>query len=74
MLEPLPYTPDETEVICPVCGCDCEVIYIGEHKAIGCDCCIIKIDAYEWQAEQYDYEIGEQEHFMELKHAEERMR
>ncbi len=74
MMEPLPYTPDETEVVCPVCGCGCEEIYVGERKVVGCDCCIVKIDAYEWQVEQDDYKIGEYEHFMELKYDEERMR
>ena len=45
---------DEEPVTCPVCGKDCNDIYIDNDFGIvvGCDKCIRKYDAAEWFAEQ----------------------
>lgn len=41
--EPPPDMPE-----CPVCGCNCEIIYKNsEQHIVGCDCCITEYDASE---------------------------
>lgn len=42
--------PDEpTYPICPICGSECEDIYRHPqtNEIVGCDVCIIRVDAYE---------------------------
>jgi hypothetical protein len=38
--------------ICPVCGFECETIYLAGQTPVGCDCCIESQDAYEWAEDQ----------------------
>jgi len=38
--------------ICPVCGCECDIIYIQNGCAIGCNECIDQWDAWDWQEER----------------------
>lgn len=48
--------PPEDEVktvYCPVCGREAEDLYysVYDSKVIGCDNCIRRIDAYEWEGD-----------------------
>lgn len=44
---------DEPDTRCPVCGQDCETIYTDQAgNALGCDMCILRCDAAEWNDEQ----------------------
>lgn len=77
MGDPYMYEEDEIkqEVVCPVCDCACEEIYKDINKeVVGCDCCISKIDSYEYYIETLECQQAEYDHFMELKYDEERMR
>lgn len=40
--------------VCPVCGQECETIYkdASNGEVIGCDQCILAVDAYQWQEEE----------------------
>jgi len=40
--------PEEDEPICPVCGEECEELYIVDGDVIGCDCCVNRVDASDW--------------------------
>lgn len=40
--------PEEGEPICPVCGEECEGLYIADGDVIGCDCCVDRVDAWDW--------------------------
>lgn len=46
--------PSADPVICPVCGEECETIYLDEGclNVLGCDNCIRTMDAYDWFEEQ----------------------
>lgn len=45
--------PDDEPVYCPMCGCECETIYTDpDGDAVGCECCLCKRDAYDWQADR----------------------
>jgi hypothetical protein len=36
--------------VCPVCGWECETIYLDTNRnPVGCDNCIDAMDAYEWE-------------------------
>lgn len=40
---------------CPVCGKECDIIYHDRSGyALGCDCCVQAVDAWEYQMEE-DY-------------------
>lgn len=40
-------------VLCPICRNECDTIYMDrDGNVFGCDCCICKRDAYEWQEDQ----------------------
>lgn len=48
-----PFPPDEPRrPRCPVCGEECETIYRKGNEILGCDNCIVKVNAWEWQEEQ----------------------
>ena len=58
-LEPVEYENPE----CPICGEECEKLYRVDvsDEIIGCDKCIVTVDAYEWMEEEkeerrYEYE------------------
>lgn len=46
--------PSADPVICPVCGEECETIYLDDGccNVLGCDNCIRTMDAYDWFEEQ----------------------
>ena len=46
--------PSADSVICPVCGKECETIYLDDGclNVVGCDNCIRTMDAYDWFEEQ----------------------
>ena len=44
---------DDEEVTCPICGAMCETIYKDvDGDVCGCDVCIKRMDAYEYQRER----------------------
>lgn len=48
-----PFPPDEPDYpICPVCGEECERIYKNGNEILGCDNCIVEVNAWEWQEEK----------------------
>ena len=41
--------PSPDPVQCPICGKRCEEIYMDINRdAVGCDCCMKAVDAYDW--------------------------
>lgn len=41
--------PDSEDVYCPVCGEENpDTLYIVDNSVIGCECCVRRVDAYEW--------------------------
>lgn len=47
--------PEETEEepVCPICGKECETIYIDiDNDVCGCDQCVNKKDAWDWKEEK----------------------
>lgn len=47
-----PSPPEPDDAYCPVCNQICETLYRNwEGEIVGCDQCIDRVDAYEWQAE-----------------------
>lgn len=49
-------TPRPSRVpICPVCGTDCGTVYLDlNSNVIGCDNCVLELDAEEWLMEEED--------------------
>lgn len=48
-----PFPQDEPDCpICPVCGEECEPLYRQGNEILGCDNCIVEVNALEWQEEQ----------------------
>ena len=44
--------PSADPVFCPVCGEECETLYLaGGTDPVGCENCIEERDAYEWTEE-----------------------
>lgn len=41
------------EICCPVCGEECETLYINLGTVVGCDQCITVRDAQEYMEEEY---------------------
>ena len=50
----IPPYDDLPDPVCPVCGKECVTIYLDDGclNVIGCDNCIRKMDACEWQEEE----------------------
>ena len=48
---------------CPVCGKRCETIYMDRNSddVLGCDRCLIGVDAWEWLDQQIENERRENE-------------
>ena len=47
--------PDWPSVKCPVCGEECEEIYLDNYRtACGCNRCISTQDAYEWLQDEIE--------------------
>ena len=47
--------PEPKPVKCPVCGEECETIYMDfDRNVFGCDECILKKDAWDWMADELD--------------------
>lgn len=40
--------------VCPICGQECETIYkdMANNEVVGCDQCILAVDAYQWQEDE----------------------
>ena len=48
-----PFPPsDDNCPICAICGDECETLYRQGNEIIGCENCIIEVNAWEWQNEQ----------------------
>lgn len=48
-----PFPQDEPDCpICPVCGEECETLYRKGNEILGCENCIVEVNAWEWQEEQ----------------------
>ena len=48
----MPPYDDGPDPVCPICGKDCETIYMDKDGDVfGCDQCIRTKDAWEWQDE-----------------------
>ena len=48
-----PFPPsDDNCPICPISGDECETLYRQGNEIIGCENCIIEVNAWEWQNEQ----------------------
>ena len=41
--------------VCPICGSECETIYIKDGTPIGCDECIDRKDAADYYDDMEDY-------------------
>lgn len=50
--EPPLEPPEEKIPHCPVCGEECDILYRQYGDIIGCDACIIEIDA--WDRRDYE--------------------
>lgn len=47
--ESMGYPEEPVDILCPVCGEDCEMLYKDKYGSIvGCESCIEGIDAYCW--------------------------
>lgn len=44
--------PSEDPVKCPVCGEECDTVYLQGSEVIGCENCIDEQDAWEWREQQ----------------------
>lgn len=43
-----PWEQEDSQYFCPVCGAECETVYIDEDdQVVGCDCCIRAKDVYD---------------------------
>ena len=43
-----PWEQKDSRYYCPMCGSECETVYIDEDdQIIGCDCCIRAKDVYD---------------------------
>ena len=48
-----PSPPERTQPICPVCQQECGTVYLDRNgNVLGCDNCILELDAYEWLDER----------------------
>ena len=48
-----PTVPDDHIPICPVCGKECDTVYLDyEGEVVGCDRCVFMKDAYEYLYEE----------------------
>ena len=45
--------PDDDPVECPICGNDCDTIYLDKSGVVcGCENCMTKQDAWDWREEE----------------------
>lgn len=48
-----PDPPEQPMPRCPVCGEECETVYWDvNNQIVGCDNCLLELDAYEWYEEE----------------------
>ena len=53
----MPPYDEPPEPVCPICGKECETIYMNKDKDVfGCDVCIRIQDAWEWAEEKNEEE------------------
>ena len=55
-------TPQEKpQPVCPVCYQECYTVYLVNGEVVGCDNCVLELNAYEWlderneEQKQYGY-------------------
>lgn len=47
--------PEPPMPVCPECGQECERVYLDVNgRVIGCDNCILELNAYEWLADEME--------------------
>lgn len=64
-----PFPEPEPLPTCPACGEEAETLYENyDGEIIGCDNCIATVNAYIWQQDQKDFEIGRLEAEEERKY------
>ena len=49
-----PSPPEPPTPYCPVCGEECYTIYLRGAEVIGCDKCLLEVNAYEWLDEEME--------------------
>lgn len=48
-----PSPPEKENPVCPVCGWECETIYLDTNRnPVGCENCIEAVEACEWKEEE----------------------
>ena len=69
-----PFPEPEPLPTCPVCGEETETLYENyDGEIIGCDNCIVTVDAWDWQQDQANLEMGRldaQEYLKDLQRKE----
>ncbi len=51
-----PVDEDDFVPICPVCGKECDTVYLDkDDEVVGCDRCISMTDAYDYLYEEEEY-------------------
>jgi len=43
--------PSPPLIICPLCGAECETVYVNGDMVVGCNHCVKTIDSAEWAEE-----------------------
>lgn len=47
-----PSPPEQEQPVCPICGEECYTVYLRSGEVVGCDRCLLEINAYEWLEER----------------------
>ena len=47
-----PSPPEVDQPVCPVCGGEAYRVFLRNGEVVGCDLCLLEIDAYEWLQEE----------------------
>ena len=52
-----PSPPEKPQPVCPVCGQECGKVYMDFNRnVVGCDECLLEMDAEEWRQEREESE------------------
>lgn len=49
-----PSPPERPQPICPVCYQECYTVYLVNGEVVGCDNCVMELNAYEWLDEEME--------------------
>ena len=50
-----PAPPSEEPMpVCPICGEECETVYLRDGQPVGCDRCLLELDADEWLRDTWE--------------------